>query len=217
MSSPPSIVSPVTRDRCAERQPGGRPPAPGELALVQAFINSRWDLERRSGDQWTSAPALAEWLAARGLLEPGIRLSRTQLERALDVRDGLQALAFANNTTAADRDAVERMNHSLRGPGLFVQLEAGAAPDFRSREHDFDAALASIATIVAVAMLDGRWPRLKACPGEHCGWAFYDHSRNQTSHWCAMSVCGSRSKAREYRRRQKLGAVPDLRRERAHG
>jgi predicted RNA-binding Zn ribbon-like protein len=43
---------------------------------------------------------------------------------------------------------------------------------------------------------------LKACPGRHCGWAFYDHSRNQSARWCSMQICGDREKARAYYRRR---------------
>jgi predicted RNA-binding Zn ribbon-like protein len=52
-------------------------------------------------------------------------------------------------------------------------------------------------------MLDGTWRRLKVCPGDHCGWAFYDHSRNQTGRWCSMSVCGGRAKARAHYHRHR--------------
>jgi predicted RNA-binding Zn ribbon-like protein len=31
---------------------------------------------------------------------------------------------------------------------------------------------------------------------------FYDRSRNRGSHWCAMSVCGNRTKTRRYRARR---------------
>jgi predicted RNA-binding Zn ribbon-like protein len=47
-------------------------------------------------------------------------------------------------------------------------------------------------------MRDRSWSRLKVCPGEHCGWAFYDHSRNQAGRWCSMAVCGGRAKARAH-------------------
>jgi predicted RNA-binding Zn ribbon-like protein len=186
-----------------ERQPGDRPPAPGDLGLVQAFVNSRWDLDRHEEDQFTTAPALAEWLVKRDLLAPGTRLSQADLKRALAVREGLHALLFVNNGANANQGAIERLNQALARPGLFVQLDPQAAPDFEARRRDLDAALGLIATIVAVAQIDGRWSRLKACRGDHCGWAFYDHSRNQASSWCAMSVCGSRAKAREYRRRKR--------------
>jgi predicted RNA-binding Zn ribbon-like protein len=187
----------------AERQPGDRAPAPGDLGLVQAFANSFWDLEAMLPEQLRSPEGLHHWLRKRGLIEPRMRLGSADLRRALDVREGLRALLFVNNGSAADRDAIERLNRGLRGPGLFVQLDPSKRPDFKARRRDLDGALALLATIVAMAMLDGRWSRLKACPGEHCGWAFYDQSRNQASNWCAMSVCGSRAKAREYRRRQR--------------
>jgi predicted RNA-binding Zn ribbon-like protein len=53
------------------------------------------------------------------------------------------------------------------------------------------------------AQADGTWPRLKACPADACGWAFYDRSRNHSRTWCDMSVCGNRAKARSYRARQR--------------
>jgi predicted RNA-binding Zn ribbon-like protein len=49
------------------------------------------------------------------------------------------------------------------------------------------------------------WSRLKACRDDTCKWAFYDHSKNRSGHWCSMEVCGSRHKARQYRERRKTG------------
>ena len=186
-----------------ERQPGLRRPAPGDLGLVQAFVNSRWDLERDLQDQFTTPASLAAWLAERALLEPGTRLTQAQLTRALNVREGLRAMLFVNNGAAPDPDAIERMNKALAGPGLFARLGPDTAPDFNALRRDFNSALALIGTIVALAQVEGRWARLKACRGHHCGWTFYDHSRNQAGSWCAMSVCGSREKARAYRMRKR--------------
>jgi predicted RNA-binding Zn ribbon-like protein len=50
-------------------------------------------------------------------------------------------------------------------------------------------------------MADGSWERLKGCPRDVCHWVFYDRSRNRSSTWCAMSVCGNRTNTRAYRRR----------------
>jgi predicted RNA-binding Zn ribbon-like protein len=187
----------------AERQPGGRAPAPGQLRLVQSFVNSRWDLDRNLEEQLANPAALAGWLVARGLIDPGARIGSADLERALEVREGLRELLFVNNGAAGDARVIERLNLALEGPGLFVQLDPEARPEFRSRRRDLDGALGVIATIAAITQVDGSWARLKACRGTHCGWAFYDHSRNQGGSWCAMSVCGSRAKARTYRRRRK--------------
>src|SRR3954471_6688229 len=96
----------------AEAQPGDRAPAPGDLALVQAFTNSRWSLGRADvdRDQFETLEDLGRWLSARGLLEPGTSVTAAQRQRALDVRDGLQALAFANNGALVDSEPIERMN-----------------------------------------------------------------------------------------------------------
>jgi predicted RNA-binding Zn ribbon-like protein len=181
---------------------GGHPPAPGDLGLVQAFVNTFWDLDRHA-ERLVDPAALSTWLSQRSLLDPDTTLSRLDLARALDVRAGLHALLFANNSVPVDRDAVARLNRVLARGGLALRLDAVAPPEFMAHGRDLDAALALLASIVAVAQLDGRWFRLKACRGEHCGWAFYDHSRNQASNWCAMSLCGTRTKSREYRRRRR--------------
>jgi predicted RNA-binding Zn ribbon-like protein len=186
-----------------ERQPGGRRPAPASLALVQAFVNTFWDLDRHGTDRLGDAPALAEWLSTRGLLEPGTRLSEADQGRALAVREGLRALLLANNGAAPDAAKIAQLNRALRAPALFVKLSVSTPPEFATPRRNLDSALALIATAVAVAQIDGSWSRLKACRGDHCGWAFYDHSRNQSSSWCSMSVCGGRAKSRDYRRRRR--------------
>ena len=83
-----------------------------------------------------------------------------------------------------------------------MRLRSGERPEFIAQHGGLDGALAVIAVIVAAAQVDGSWGRLKACPGRDCGWVFYDRSRNQSSSWCSMSVCGQREKAREYRKRK---------------
>jgi predicted RNA-binding Zn ribbon-like protein len=194
---------PPSKPRPAERQPGDRTPAPGDLGLVQAFVNSRWDLEHGQEEQFRSPSELAAWLSEHRLLEHGTSLTTTDLKRALDVREGLRALLFVNNGATCDDEAIERLNRALGRAKLAVQVGPDGAPGLTSKGRDLDAALGSLASIVAVAQIDGSWSRLKACRGVHCGWAFYDHSRNQSGSWCSMTLCGSRSKAREYRRRKR--------------
>ena len=64
---------------------------------------------------------------------------------------------------------------------------------------------AQLQAIVAEARHRGVWERMKACRQETCGWLFYDGSRNRSSSWCSMSICGGREKARAYRRRTVAG------------
>ncbi|HKN95223.1 MAG TPA: CGNR zinc finger domain-containing protein [Thermoleophilaceae bacterium] len=193
-------------DYRAGPQSGGREPAPGELGLVQAFVNSHYDLEHEHGSELLHSPsALGTWLEARGLLERGraARLSRSDLRRALDIREGLRSMLAANNGAAWDEHAVAKLNRAAGArPAVLIQFHRDG-PSLELYERDIDGAFALLLGIVARAQLDGRWTRFKACPGDDCGWAFYDYSRNQASAWCSMSVCGSRSKARAYRQRNR--------------
>ena len=68
-----------------------------------------------------------------------------------------------------------------------------------------DGALGRLLAIIARAIEDGTWQRLKVCPADTCQWGFYDTSRNRSAVWCDMRVCGNRAKVREFRERTRAG------------
>jgi predicted RNA-binding Zn ribbon-like protein len=91
-----------------------------------------------------------------------------------------------------------------RGAAIETRLEPSGPRFVSADEASVRGAIGVLLAIVATAMIDGSWARMRICPGHECGWAFYDQSRNQTGRWCSMSVCGGRSKARaHYRRRRR--------------
>jgi predicted RNA-binding Zn ribbon-like protein len=183
-------------------QPGGRAPAPGDLALVQAFVNTHYDLTaERGGEILVDPEALTDWLAARGLIAVRHRLDANDLARAVTVREGLRALAFANNDQTLNSDVLDAMRRATAGAVTEIRIERDG-PRFVSAATGIDAAIGALLAITARAMIDGSWLRFKACPGRGCGWAFYDHSRNQSARWCSMRVCGDREKARAYYQRK---------------
>ncbi|MEA2469514.1 MAG: hypothetical protein QOE38_513 [Thermoleophilaceae bacterium] len=178
-----------------EKQPGGRAPAPGDLALVQAFINSNYNLaEHDHGAELLDGPeGLTRWLTRHDLIEPGAEATKRDVARALEVREGLRAL-LVGKRAEPDAQAIERLN--ANAPGLTVTVRLGQdGPRFEAGDP-----LGLILALTAKAMLDGTWARLKAC--EECCWAFYDHSRNGAGNWCSMKVCGGRVKQRAYYRRR---------------
>jgi predicted RNA-binding Zn ribbon-like protein len=187
-------------------QPGGRQPAPGGLALVQAFMNTHYDLTADPGGEVLRDPeSLSEWLATHDLLEPDSLLGPDDLERAVAVREGLRALASSNNHEPLDEVAVDLLHRASAGAFTEIRLEPGG-PQFTVKDPaTLDSALGALLAGVARAMLDGTWARVKACPGRDCGWVFYDHSRNQSARWCSMKVCGDREKARAYYQRRTAG------------
>jgi predicted RNA-binding Zn ribbon-like protein len=187
-------------------QPGGRDPAPGRLALVQAFVNTFFDLTPgRHGDDVLSSPAeLTRWLAEHGLISPGAHPERSDLERAIALRDALRDLLETGaNGEGATASQLHRLNQLAHGAAVEVSFDA-SGPRFASPdETSITGAIGVLVALVAAALIDGTWWRMKLCPGRDCGWAFYDHSRNQAGRWCSMSICGGREKARaHYRRRQ---------------
>lgn len=52
------------------------------------------------------------------------------------------------------------------------------------------------ASVVSAAALLGTAPppRLKQCPGDHCGWFFLDTTKRGNRRWCSMSTCGQEAK-----------------------
>ncbi len=178
-----------------------RAPAPGPLALVQAFLNT---IDRESGeDAIADETSLSTWLTERGLLAPGDHATLPELQRAHEVRDALCALALANNGTTVEREAVDRLNEAARGAHLTLAFAPDGALRLLPAARGVDAAIAQLLGIVYTAMAGGTWTRLKACREDACHWVFYDHSRNRSGAWCSMAVCGNRTKTRTYRERRR--------------
>jgi predicted RNA-binding Zn ribbon-like protein len=177
--------------------PGGREPAPGSLRVVQAFVNT---VDREHGpDLFDDAAGLEEWLE-RHLLPA--RVGAGDLDAAREVREALRALLLANNGEPHDPGAQAVLEHAARR----ARLEAAFPPDGAAlipHATGVDAALGRILAAAFAAMLDGSWQRLKACPRDVCGWAFYDRSTNASATWCSMRVCGGRVKAGAYYRRRR--------------
>ena len=159
--------------------------APGSLRLVQEFLNTR---NAEADLEWLDSPAaLRRWLADRDF--GSVRVSRADLERAREVREALRELVRARGGGTSNRQAARLLNRVADDASL------GAAAGGVS------GALGRILLLTAVAIVEGRWQRLKTCP--NCRWAFYDYSRNCSAKWCSMTLCGNRLKTRSYYRRRR--------------
>jgi predicted RNA-binding Zn ribbon-like protein len=157
--------------------------APEPLRLVQRIVNTA---DREHGHEWLcSAQDLAALL--------GCDVSQSDVERARSLREALRQLLLANNGEPLETDAIATFNAAAGALGLRVD-------DRGQLEITSKDALGRIVAIAVEAMLDGTWPRLKAC--RNCGWAFYDSSKNRSASWCSMRLCGNRLKTRAYRSRK---------------
>src|SRR6185436_19489695 len=177
-------------------EPGGRAPAPGVLRLVQRFVNSI-DLED-GPDDLADPEGLREWLTDAGLLAPGETPSRADHARALALREAIRDLAGDHT----DARAAAAINEAARRARLHPILDRGDSR-LQPAAAGVDGALGGIVAALHAAVADGTWDRLKTCDRDNCRWAFYDHSKNQSSHWCSTAGCGVREKNRRaYRRRR---------------
>lgn len=176
-----------------------RQDAPGQLALVEAFLRTR--------DEVTDAASLRRWYAARGLAATETTAYEpTAYERAVGLREALRALMLANNGGIADPAAAATVNAEIAACGLHPQF---AADGSHLHWPAGDGALGVILAAVVAAMTDGTWPRMKACAADGCRYAFYDHTRNRSGRWCDVSGCGANARMRAYRRRRERHADPD--------
>jgi predicted RNA-binding Zn ribbon-like protein len=181
-----------------------REPAPGELALVQAFVNTLDSEDGLRQIETLNEPAdLERWLRRRGLLERGGKIGAAELRRALEVRQALRGLLLANTGAALDPDAVGTLNRAGGRAQSSVRFAPDGSAELAPAAGGLDGAIARLLAAVARSMADGTWERFKACPNPDCEWAFYDRSRNRSSRWCAMAECGNRAKARAFRERNR--------------
>jgi predicted RNA-binding Zn ribbon-like protein len=180
--------------------PGDRTPAPEALRPIQAFVNT---LDIENGIEELDSPAaLAGALERAGLSEPGLRPTEADLRAALDVREALRALLLANNGVVVETEALVALERASRAGQLAARVTPDGGAALVAEAPGIDGALGRLVAFVLTARADGSLARLKACRRDVCHWIFYDRSRNHSSHWCAMSVCGNRTKTKTYRRRR---------------
>jgi len=155
---------------------------------------------RRPQSRAEAAP-FAAWLAERGLSSEDA--TATDLERTRALREALRSLLVANAGEGLDDGVVERLNEIAAAAEVGLAFAEDGSARLASRAEGVAAAHGELLAIVHGAMVDGTWPRLKAC--RHCTWAFYDYSKNRSATWCSMKICGNRLKTRAYRARHPRG------------
>jgi predicted RNA-binding Zn ribbon-like protein len=136
------------------------------------------------------------------------------LKRALNLREALHAVFEPVAAgQAIDRHALTSLDRVLR-PVLSMSTlvaQPNAAPchwEFHASAHAPDAldrVIWSVARSAADLLTSSDLAHVRQCALESCGWLFLDLSKNKSRRWCAMMLCGNRSKARRHRASRKHG------------
>jgi predicted RNA-binding Zn ribbon-like protein len=181
--------------------PGGRPKAPGRLELLQRFVNSYNHDFPREWDRIGTPESAQAWLRRKGLVAPGDRISDADVARLIDFREAIRALAIANQRGRPDASAADTVRRVSGTAGLGVAIDDAGRTALEPTRGGVDGAVATLIGILHEAQLTGHWSRMKGC--RQCGYAFFDRSKNRSAAWCAMSICGNRTKNRAYYRRRR--------------
>jgi len=178
--------------------------APGRLDTVRSLVNTL-DLEA-STDVLATPADLSGWLTQASLAPVGTTCGPADLARAVALREALRSALGANHSAEpVPVDAVAVLNDTAERAALSLALTSASGWVARPRADGVDGALGALLVIVADAMSDGTWPRLKVCVNDTCRWAFYDQSRARSGKWCSMQVCGNRAKQQAWRSRHDAG------------
>lgn len=192
----------VTVLETAGRDPGGREPAPDLLGHVQAVVNTRNALT--GADLWATPELTRQWLAGLVPDAAGLRLTHDQWERLVTMRELIRVvLAAHRNREAPPHTVFAALSEILSVARLQPSLNADGQLSLSPQGGLYERFCGALANVVVAAQQAGTWTRLKSCPGDHCGWAYYDRSPANGSRWCSMSVCGGRAKARATRQRKR--------------
>jgi predicted RNA-binding Zn ribbon-like protein len=182
-------------------EPGGRPKAPGRLELLQRFINSYNHDFPPDWDRIGTAEKATAWLREKRLLAPGDRVADADAARLRELREALRALVIANHGGQPEAAATDVVRRAADEAQLSVAVDDAGRTALEPARGGVDGAVATLLGILHEAQLTGHWSRMKGC--RQCGYAFFDRSKNRSAAWCAMSICGNRTKNRAYYRRRR--------------
>jgi len=151
---------------------------------------------RAAGLPATAGVTVSRPVAAQFMRE--LRAFRTDL-RAL-LRAGLSGTCLNSSSLQSLNRHWQRANaaREIRAAGAGVRYEwRRSVPAWECAFH------AVVLSAVELLTDPDRLARVHECPGETCGWFFFDSTRNGSRHWCSMKTCGNVDKVRRFRAGQR--------------
>jgi predicted RNA-binding Zn ribbon-like protein len=158
-----------------------------------------------AGDVIGSPADLRRWGQRYGLLSKGPTdgTEDAELSRAIEARELLYTIfggrIAGREPSRAQREQLARFATEAYAAAQLQSTDVGAV-EWRWSAHELST-VRHTAVAAAVALLaQPPAPRLKQCPGDHCGWLFLDTTKRGNRRWCEMRECGQ--DAKDARRRE---------------
>jgi predicted RNA-binding Zn ribbon-like protein len=148
-------------------------------------------------------------------------------ERAVNLRETLHAIFSpiahgapinpnalpALNAMLPDLLVKSRLATSTEGLACHWTYAADASPlsppggEREPSVASFDRVAWTVMQSATELLTSGDLRHVHQCAMESCGWLFLDVSKNKTRRWCAMKLCGNKTKVRQHRAMRKEGAT----------
>ncbi len=134
------------------------------------------------------------------------KLAARMVRRALELREVVYAIAAAiaagRPADAAAIDQLRRIYAECLGHAKLVSHGASFVWVWEPADGPVEAVLGPITLSALTLLTQADLSRVKQCRGDHCGWLFFDTTKNKSRRWCEMEVCGNRAKQRRFHRRR---------------
>ena len=154
-------------------------------------------------------PADGQWLVGR--IEHDRPVAGELLRRAQDLREVIYAIgteiARGKRPPAESIDSLARIHAGCVARARLVPYGAGFVWAWDPKEAPIETILGPVTLSALTLLTQADLSRVKQCQGDHCGWLFFDTTKNKSRRWCEMEVCGNRAKQRRHQSR-KAGARP---------
>jgi predicted RNA-binding Zn ribbon-like protein len=172
------------------------------------FVNTRRERWRRNVETLVTPDDLSRWLQQAELTDRPMRVPRTVLAEARDLREAIDACVAA--VTAGDAPpsgAVTRIDDWLVHAGDRPQLRLDGGVPMLGERAAADSPRRALGMIAldAAQMLGtpAERERIRICGSDTCSARFYDRSPAGRRRWCSMQTCGNAAKARRHRARRR--------------
>jgi predicted RNA-binding Zn ribbon-like protein len=187
--------------------------APGGLALVQDFLNTRAidgygpDLlaDRGLAADWAAA-AVRTWSSVRDVDLSPPELGDADLARLRAVRATIEQLVAGEQPPSRGADGVAA-SFALSDAGEVRMDPSGSGWRWLA---------SALWGEILLSQQAGTWRRIKRCHNHRCGATFYDRSKNNSGVWHDVKTCGnavnlraSRARRRERERAARSGVAPE--------
>jgi predicted RNA-binding Zn ribbon-like protein len=172
------------------------------------FVNTRRERWRRSVETLATPDDLSLWLQHAELTDRPMRVPKTVLAQARELREAIDACVaavVAGGAPAADAVTVVDDWLVFAGDRPQLRLEGGVPVLGERAAADSPRRALGMIALDAAQMLGiaAERSRIRICESETCSARFYDRSPAARRRWCSMQTCGNAAKARRHRARRR--------------